>query len=123
MGEGYLPKRPYQFLLLFQLILLNMFQMSLSHGYKQRQYHPLFFGGGWFWVMCGTCVGLEKNIYLSKFTCEIMENLVLRFAREPLDFLWVFCDLGWRRKFYVQDLQGHFKTSHCKIFSIASYGG
>lgn len=123
MGEGYLPKRPSQFLLLFQRILLIMFQMSHGHGYKQRQYNPFWFFGGWFWVMCGTWVGLKKNIYLSKFTCEIMENLGLRFAREPLDLLWVFCDLCWRRKCYVQDLQGHFKTSHCKIFSIASYGG
>lgn len=40
--------------------------------------------------VCDLC-RLGKNIYLSKFTCEMTSGP--RFAREPVDLLWVFCDL------------------------------
>lgn len=93
MEERYLPKTSSQFLLLFLLILLVIFQIPHSHGHKQRDNTiSCVFDGGWFWVMC-VCelCKFRKKIYLSKFTYDITS--CLRFVREPLDLLWVFCDL------------------------------
>lgn len=119
MGGRYLPERASQFLLLFQLIWLIMFQIPHSHGYRQRQYHPLCFLGDWFWAMCVcvcicVCLGLEKIfIYLSLL---VKKQVVSDLLESHLTCCGVSVTSAWRRKCYLQHLQGHFKTSQCKIF-------
>lgn len=88
------PKWQSRFLLLFQLMLLIVFQMNVIVMDISKEIaitSSVFWEFGFGFVcVCALCQS-RKHMYLSKVACKVTSGP--RFARELLFLLLVFCDL------------------------------